>query len=60
MSKHERQHSVSHVVDTRIGEVKRARVANMNITDASHTDKDDKNELSTGKILISNNKKALE
>jgi hypothetical protein len=38
MSKHERQHSISHVADVRVSEVKRARVENMNITYSNHTD----------------------
>jgi len=50
MSKHERQqHSISHEIDTRISQVKRARVENMNIIYSTHTDKDEKKEFSTEK-----------
>jgi len=50
MSKHERQqHSISHVVDTRISQVKRARIENMNIIYSTHKDKDEKTQFSTEK-----------
>jgi ABC-type multidrug transport system fused ATPase/permease subunit len=39
MSKHERQHNLSHVVDRKISKVKRVRVENINITHRIHTDK---------------------
>jgi hypothetical protein len=55
MSKHERQHSTSHVVDTRISEVKRARVENAPFTYSNQTDKNGTNELP-----ISDEKKSLE
>ncbi|CAF0796434.1 unnamed protein product [Rotaria sp. Silwood1] len=71
MSKHERQHSISHVVNTTISEAKRARVINMDTnysTDINKNEKikvnDEKSNFSTcfltDKILIPDEKKFVD
>ncbi|CAF2402367.1 unnamed protein product [Rotaria sp. Silwood2] len=70
MSKHERQHSISHVVNTTMSEAKRARIINMstnysaNINNEKIKVNDEKSSFSTcfltDKILIPDEKKSLD
>jgi hypothetical protein len=68
MSKHERQHSVSHVINTRIAETKRVRVEN---TNAMNIDVEENVKLNdaqtvfstcflTEKILMPDNRQSIE
>jgi hypothetical protein len=57
MSKHERQHSLSHVINTSSSTKKRARVEDPNI---NYTNKDEKINLPTDKLLIPDHKTSLQ
>ena len=71
MSKHERQHSISHTVNTTVSNEKRARLINMNMDYSTHTNQNEKMQLndyktsfstcfSADKVLIPDEKQSLE